>query len=45
MCLHFKEDLKRFPIAIVANQNTRTKSKVTCQISKKKMREADGAKG
>ena len=45
MCLHFKEDLKRFSIAIVANQNTRTKSKVTCQISKKKMREADGAKG
>ena len=45
MCLHFKEDLERFSIAIVANQNTRTKSKVTCQISKKKMHEADGAKG
>ena len=32
-------------MAIVANQNTRTKSKVTCQIAKKKMHEADGAKG
>ena len=38
-------DLREVSIAIVANQNTRTKSKVTCQTSKKKMREADGAKG
>ena len=40
-----KQELKRFSIAIVAKQNTRTKSKVTCQISKKKMHESDGAKG
>ena len=45
MCLHFTQELERFSIAIVANQNTRSKSKVTCQISKKKMRKADGAKG
>ena len=36
MCSHFKEELERFSIAIVANQNTCTKSKVTCQIYKKK---------
>ena len=45
MCLHFTQELERFSIAIVANQNTRSKSKVTCQISTKKMHEADGAKG